>query len=263
MTANTKRLTANKHWQQVSTGNVTLAGCNTLATYHIYVGADAPNEDSDYLSDTLQQPTPYDFDTSVWVKLNVTNQVDEADLIALGDLAQSVVSNEPKAIPPTPQEPLPVVLPTFDKLINCTYDNGILNIIDRNVPYADYYAISLRHRSVRLTAQSGLTRILFSRATQFETRDVFDKDCVGFGFSGYGSEGVFDDLDNNRQTTDMIVTAGDELIVTMQEGVINVSNLTQGTNCTSPLLADYTQITALAIANYDKNKIPAVLNQEY
>lgn len=98
MSATTKRLKITQQWQQVSTGNVTLMGCNTSAAYHIFVGADTPNMATDFITDKLSRPTAYNFDTPVWIKLNMTNQLDEADLLAIGALS----GNNQPSVPVTP-----------------------------------------------------------------------------------------------------------------------------------------------------------------
>ena len=98
MSATTKRLKITQQWQQVSTGNVTLMGCNTSAAYHIFVGADTPNMATDFITDKLSRPTAYNFDTPVWVKLNMTNQLDEADLLAIGALS----GNNQPSVPVAP-----------------------------------------------------------------------------------------------------------------------------------------------------------------
>ena len=85
----TQRLSITQNWQQVSTGNVTLAGCNTAAIYHVYVGEQPPAPQSAFISDPLLAPTEYNFNAPVWVKLNVTNQLDEVDLIVMGAYGHS------------------------------------------------------------------------------------------------------------------------------------------------------------------------------
>lgn len=117
MTATTQRLTINQTWQQVATGNVTLIGCNTAANYHINIGADKPTDKSAFVTDKLGEPTGYNYNAPVWVKLDVNNQIDEADLIVLGE-----------AVLPAPVAPATPVAPTllFSSLQNCTYDNESL-----------------------------------------------------------------------------------------------------------------------------------------
>lgn len=85
MTATTQRLTINQTWQQVATGNVTLIGCNTAASYHIHVGADKPTDNSAFVTDKLAGGKDFNYNTPVWVKLNVNNDIDEADLIVVGE----------------------------------------------------------------------------------------------------------------------------------------------------------------------------------
>ena len=85
MTATTQRLTINQTWQQVATGNVTLIGCNTAASYHIHVGADKPTDNSAFFTNKLVGGKDFNYNTPVWVKLNVKNDIDEVDLIVVGE----------------------------------------------------------------------------------------------------------------------------------------------------------------------------------
>lgn len=94
MTATTQRLTINQTWQQVGTGNVTLIGCNTAANYHINIGADKPTDKSAFVTDKLSEPTAYNYGVPVWVKLDVNNQIDEADLIVMGEAVVAISSSD-------------------------------------------------------------------------------------------------------------------------------------------------------------------------
>ena len=85
MTVSTQRLTITQTWQQVATGNVTLIGCNTAASYHIHVGADKPTDESAFVTDKLTGGKDFNYNSPVWVKLNVNNDIDEADLIVVGE----------------------------------------------------------------------------------------------------------------------------------------------------------------------------------
>lgn len=85
MTVSTQRLTITQTWQQVATGNVTLIGCNTAASYHIHVGADKPTDESAFVTDKLTGGKDFNYNSPVWVKLNVNNDIDDADLIVVGE----------------------------------------------------------------------------------------------------------------------------------------------------------------------------------
>lgn len=125
----TQRLSITQNWQQVSTGNVTLAGCNTAAIYHVYVGEQPPAPQSAFISDPLLTPTEYNFNAPVWVKLNVNNQLDEVDLIVMGQAVEAV-------LPPAP--PI-VVRSMFGNLTDCVYENQQLVATTQNGFYqADF-----------------------------------------------------------------------------------------------------------------------------
>ena len=94
MTVSTQRLTINQAWQQVGTGDVTLIGCNTAANYHINIGADKPTDKSAFVTDKLGEPTAYNYGVPVWVKLDVNNQIDEADLIVMGEAVVAISSSD-------------------------------------------------------------------------------------------------------------------------------------------------------------------------
>jgi hypothetical protein len=129
MTATTQRLSITQNWQQVATSNVTLAGCSTSAVYHIYVGEQPPTAQSAFISDPLLAPTEYNFNAPVWVKLNVTNQLDEVDLIVMGQAVEAV-------LPPAP--PI-VVRSMFGNLTDCVYENQQLVATTQNGFYkADF-----------------------------------------------------------------------------------------------------------------------------
>lgn len=97
MTATTQRLTINQTWQQVATGNVTLIGCNTAANYHIHVGADKPTDNSAFVTDKLTGGKDFNYGSPVWVKLDVNNQIDEADLIVMGEAVVAPSSSDEDA----------------------------------------------------------------------------------------------------------------------------------------------------------------------
>lgn len=127
--ASTQRLTINQTWQQVATGNVTLIGCNTAASYHIHVGADKPNDKSAFITDKLTGGKDFNYNTPVWVKLNVNNDIDDADLIVMGQAVEAV-------LPPAP--PI-VVRSMFGNLTDCVYENQQLVATTQNGFYqADF-----------------------------------------------------------------------------------------------------------------------------
>lgn len=130
MTVSTQRLTITQGWQQVATGNVTLIGCNTSASYHVYVGADTPTAKSAFVTDKLTDGKDFNYNAPVWVKLDVNNQIDEADLIVMGE---AVVPSTPVDTTPTGDtQPTDntggtgTQPATLTQLLNCTYDGTSL-----------------------------------------------------------------------------------------------------------------------------------------
>lgn len=132
MTALTQRLTITQGWQQVATGNVTLIGCNTAANYHIYVGADTPTAKSAFVTDKLTDGKEFNYNAPVWVKLDVNNQIDEADLIVMGEAfvppvdttsggASTPSTDTTGSTGGTSTQPA-----TLTQLLNCTYDGTSL-----------------------------------------------------------------------------------------------------------------------------------------
>lgn len=117
MTATTQRLTIKQTWQQVATGNATLIGCNTAASYHIHVGADKPTDNSAFVTDKLTGGKDFNYNTPVWVKLNVNNDIDEADLIVVGEAFIAQAPSDTGDIGDTGTD----ITGLFTRLINANY----------------------------------------------------------------------------------------------------------------------------------------------